>query len=55
MEIMYTNSIEQGYFANHNFIGFVGDIKDLRVLVSDLESVKINSHMIIIRLFYIFN
>lgn len=44
MEVIYSNNIDNNYFANRNFIGFLGESKDLSILVSDLNEIKIKQN-----------
>ena len=45
MEIMYSNSTNNGYFNNKSFIGFLGEASDLKPLINDLNILKINHNL----------
>lgn len=45
MEIMYSNSINNKYFNNHSFIGFLGESDDLTTIVSDINNVKLKDNL----------
>ena len=42
MEIVYVQKLTNKYFANKSFIGLVGEKRDLKILVNDLEKIDIN-------------
>ena len=44
MEVMYSNVIDNNYFSNKNFIGFLGEVRDLSVLINSIEGVKLRSN-----------
>ena len=44
MEIMYTNDLSNNYFKNKKFIGFVGEITDLKVLIKNIEGLEFNKN-----------
>ncbi len=41
MEIMYSNSINNNYFNNKSFLGFIGEASDLTTIVSEINVVKL--------------
>ena len=41
---MYSNGIDNNYFSNKNFIGFLGEVRDLSVLINSIEGVKLRSN-----------
>jgi len=42
MEIMYTKDLTNSYFINKDFIGFKGDISDLKILLKGIEEAELN-------------
>jgi len=40
MEIMYTNVLSNHYFETKKFLSFMGDIKDLKLLVDEIKEVN---------------
>ena len=41
MEIMYSNSINNKYFASRDFIAFMGEVSDLTTIVSEISYAKL--------------
>ena len=41
MEIMYSNSINNKYFASRDFIAFMGEVSDLTTIVSEISTAKL--------------
>lgn len=37
MEIAYSNDLNNSYFSKYNFIGFIGEINDLKTIIKDIN------------------
>ena len=42
MEVMYAKNIDNSFFSDKNFLGFIGEYEDLTNLISNLTSIRIN-------------
>lgn len=43
MEIAYINKINNNYFNNKTFTSFIGELKDLEIILADIRHVKLNN------------